>query len=286
MKDSLKLNPWLLFVGGVAIVLFASMAYVVSPYLGAKAPKVVKVQQGQLYPVHYVTSKKVPAVKIELCQGKQTKVCTTLIAKATGVEALAVIPGNFALGDARMKVTERNQQLTVTGKVQKVIPLVVTKSTVVASLNPAGNSAGQSGAVNSNPATTKPVATPPMQVYKTEVRFVCMYYPGAVNGNWFTFVSVDWRSPNTAVLMYRLKGDTDWRIADQRYVYNPAYPVRGQRLLYFSQKLGFDQDFEVQIQDQDGKSVPALGLPSKIYTVNSGHPTPYNGHQQCVVTNA
>lgn len=301
MHSAWKINPALLAIGAVAIIGFSGLAYY-SQYLPAASPARTRLEQGQLYLVKYKTSSAVPAVKVELCNGANSKTCKVLITKATGVQVLVVIPTNFPVGNAIIKISERNRALTLNGKIQKTIPVTITASSHLGSLTSApssgsgstGLSSGTSSGGGSTTVSQTPKPTPTPFIQKAVVQVACVYYPNTFNSN-VMMVSVDAvGSYRDMMLKYRKVGEGEWHPADQHLqpVYSqlggPANPyspsqlmskIIGNYILYFNNKLDYNQSFEVQLQDFYNRSIPYVGLPSKIYTFTTGakgaHSSPY-----------
>src|SRR5204863_6222911 len=106
MPKHRRLNPWLVVVGVVAVIAFASLTGL-SSFISTKAKPVPnKVQPGDIYPVNYTTSTSTPSVRIDLCSDSTNTPCVPMVNNATGTLTTIVIPGTFATGQAHVNILE------------------------------------------------------------------------------------------------------------------------------------------------------------------------------------
>ena len=173
-------------------------------WLGAKTkvPGLI-LSQGQTYTATYTTTPKAPTVKIELCRGKT---CSTLAVKVAGKQKAVDVPGDYPIGAAQFKISERNSAGRLTGKVQKTIAATITAGGGVPKQQPKSMSTATptfsytftGGTSLSSPKPTiTPVPKPPVIAYK--LKHVCIQERRGEIGR---SMVVEWE-PKTAILGYR-----------------------------------------------------------------------------------
>lgn len=267
-------------------------------FIGAKSTTAgAVISQGETYEVVYTTSAQVPSVKIEICRGTK---CQALANKATGTKTTVKVPKNYTLGAAFFKVMERNASGSLTGKIQRTIPIVVIAAANVpivpddsdtknspsptASTSTPASISFIGGGVGLVAPTPQPTPAPSLS-FKPQIGSYCMYFPGYHNYVGSMYATVEWFGSDTFMgIRYRLKGHEGWSLADR-------VTKNGDRFvssLYFSPNLtggylDYNQQFEVQIFSLFDK-MQIAGVPSQIYSLSSGSRLPLhmNNHMWCL----